>query len=325
MVSTSATAQACANIAFIKYWGNRDDALRIPANGSLSMNLAGLQAQTKVVFDPALKNDVFHLNQANQSGPSLERVSALLDLVRSLSGLDLPAEVDSQNNFPTAAGIASSAAAFAALALAASKAAGLNLDEPALSRLARRGSGSACRSIPGGFVEWQAGSSDTDSYAYSIAPPQHWDLVDCIVVVNPGQKMTGSTQGHKLAASSPLQQARVADTPNRLVRCRQALLERDFMSLAEVVEQDSLMMHAVMMTSKPSLFYWTPATLSVLQEAAAWRHEGLEVCCTIDAGPNVHVLCISSVAEIIRTRLRQIPGVVQVLQAIPGKAAELIP
>lgn len=125
--------------------------------------------------------------------------------MREMAGFSLRAEVHSENNFPAGAGIASSASAFAALALAASAAAGLELSERDLSRLARRGSGSACRSIPGGFVEWQAGTGDEDSFAFSIAPPEHWPLADCIAIVDHEHKATGSTEGHALAATSPLQ------------------------------------------------------------------------------------------------------------------------
>jgi len=169
----SAIAQSHPNIAFIKYWGNRDDRLRLSSNGSISMNLDGLSTQTQVTFDASLASDELILNSAPVQGSALKRVSVFLDLVRQMAELQLFARVESQNNFPMGAGIASSASAFAALALAASKAADLELNEKVLSRLARRGSGSACRSIPGGFVEWQAGEDDITSYAYSIAKPNH--------------------------------------------------------------------------------------------------------------------------------------------------------
>ena len=243
MVNT-ATAQACPNIALIKYWGNRDDALRLPSNSSLSMNLGGLYARTQVTFDAAIRCDELiecdelTLNGRAETGPALQRVSSFLERVRNMAGVQLPARVVSENNFPTGAGIASSAAAFAALALAATRALGLHLSEAQLSRLARLGSGSACRSIPAGFVEWQAGSSDIDSYAFSIAPPDYWALTDCIAVLETAQKPVGSTEGHALAATSPLQDARVSDTPRRLDICRSAVLNRDFDSLAEVIEQD---------------------------------------------------------------------------------------
>ena len=178
------TALAHPNIAFIKYWGNRDNDLRLPANGSISMNLEGLNTITTVRFDASLPGEQVNINGRSTHGAVSQRVSNLLDEVRRMTGMHHFAQVDSENNFPSATGIASSASAFAALALAASKAAGLDLDEIALSRLARHGSGSACRSIPGGFVEWFAGKGDTDSFAISIAPPEHWDLADCIAVIS---------------------------------------------------------------------------------------------------------------------------------------------
>ena len=251
-------------------------------------------------------------------------LSALLDRVREMSGLHFYAQVESENNFPTGTGIASSASGFAALALAASRAAGLELDEPALSRLARRASGSACRSVPGGFVEWQAGDSDQNSYAFSIAPAEHWDLVDCIAVVSQTHKSTGSPAGHLLADTSPLQPARVADAPRRLAICRQAILERDFDALAQIVELDSNLMHAVIMTSTPPLFYWLPATVQVIQSVLAWRKEGLPACYTIDAGPNVHVLCPSGYAQEITRRLSQIEGCYARFDCTSGRSGQLI-
>jgi len=192
---TTATAQAFANIAFIKYWGNRDNVLRLPMNNSISMNLDGLYTRTTVSFQPSLPFDELIINGHEIRGAGLDRISYLLDIIRGMAGIQERAEVISENNFPSGAGIASSAAAFAALALAGSKAAGLSLSEPELSRLARRGSGSAARSIPGGFVEWQAGTGDDDSFAFSIAEPGHWDLVDCVAIVSASHKKTGSTEG----------------------------------------------------------------------------------------------------------------------------------
>lgn len=321
MSAQTATAISHPNIAFIKYWGNSDPELRIPSNGSISMNLGGLTSRTRVSFDPELRRDRFILNGRPVRGPAYRRVCALLDRVRSLAELSLPACVQSSNNFPTGAGIASSASAFAALSLAAAQAAGLDLSEKDLSRLARTGSGSACRSIPAGFVEWQAGETDADSFAFSIAPPGHWDLVDCIAVVSQVHKPTGSSEGHALAGSSPLQAARVADTPRRLDLCRRAILDRDFDALAAVMELDSNLMHAVMLTSQPPLLYWQPATLGVMQAVAVWRQAGLPAAYTIDAGPNVHVLCPAEAAHQVCTQLSHLPGVERVLTAPAGGPA----
>ncbi|MCU0486648.1 MAG: diphosphomevalonate decarboxylase [Anaerolineales bacterium] len=321
---TTASAHSCPNIAFIKYWGDQDPCLRIPANGSISMNLAGLKTQTTVTFDTAFVTDTLQVNGLPVTGSGLDRVSDLLARVRDMAGISSFAAVASKNNFPMGAGIASSASAFAALSLAASTAAGLTLSEMELSRLARSGSGSACRSIPGGFVEWQAGSCDEDSYAFTIASPEHWELVDCIVVISSAHKTVGSTAGHALALTSPIQPARVADAPRRLQVCRKAILERDFQVFAEVIELDSNLMHAIMITSTPPLLYWQPATLAVMRLVQDWRQAGLPVAYTIDAGPNVHVLTLAGWATEVAARLSQVKGVQQVLQASPGGAAYLL-
>ena len=321
---TTATAHANPNIAFIKYWGNRENTLRLPMNGSISMNLDGLTTHTTVSFQPSLAFDELIINGHEVTGAGLDRVSYILDIIRGMANLHQRAEVMTENNFPSGAGIASSASAFAALALAGSKAAGLNLSEPELSRLARRGSGSASRSIPGGFVEWQVGTTDEDSIAFSIATPEHWKLVDCIAIVSTSHKKTGSTEGHSIAPTSPLQAARVADAPRRLDLCRKAILDRDFRAFTSIVELDSDMMHSVMMTSTPALHYWKPASVEVMNSVRQWRNEGIPACYTMDAGANVHVMCLEAEAQTIEKRLRSIHGVEKVLVARPGGAAKIV-
>jgi diphosphomevalonate decarboxylase len=320
----TATALAHPNIAFIKYWGNRDETLRVPLNGSISMNLDGLFTRTTVSFQPSLRSDALVINGREIAGQALERVSLILDRVRGLAGLQDHAEIVSENNFPSGAGLASSASAFAALALAPSRSAGLSLSGRELSRLARRGSGSAARSIPGGFVEWQAGTGDEDSFAASIAPAEHWALTDCIAIVNADHKKTGSTEGHALAGTSPLQAARVADAPRRLDLCRRAILDRDFDALAAIVELDSDMMHAVMMTSAPALHYWEAASVAVMRAVREWRAAGVPACYTVDAGANVHVLCPGAQEQEISIRLRGMAGVSEVLTAHVGGPARIV-
>src|SRR5512138_1751793 len=312
------TAFANPNLAFIKYWGNRDDILRIPSNGSISMNLEGLYTRTTVSFQPSLPFDELIINGHEVTGAGLARISYVLDILRGMANIHERAEVLSENNFPSGTGIASSASAFAALAVAGSQAAGLSLSERELSRLARRGSGSASRSIPGGFVEWQAGTSDEDSFAFSIAAPDQWKIVDCVAIVSAAHKKTGSTEGHSIAPTSPLQAARVADAPRRLEICRNAILNCDFDAFASIVELDSDMMHSVMMTSTPALHYWKPASLDVMNNVRAWRADRVPACYTVDAGPNVHVICPETEAHIIEKRLREIPGVEKVLVARAG-------
>ena len=318
-----ATAIAHPNIAFIKYWGNEDDQLRLPANPSLSMNLSSLQTVTTVTFTEELADDELMINNKRITGPALERVSSQLDLVRTQAGLRWPARVASESNFPVGSGIASSAAAFAALSLAGAAAAGLRLDEAALSRLARRGSGSACRSVPGGFCQWLPGD-DGASFATSIAPATHWDLSDLVVVVSREHKPVGSTGGHHLAQTSSLQAARVAGAWSRFEACREALLARDLATLGPIIEEDAVIMHAVMMSSRPPLYYWNAATMALIEATQRWRAEGLPAYFTIDAGPNVHLICEPSHAETVERQVRKIPGVQDVLTSNPGGPARLM-
>jgi len=324
MTKRTARAVASPNIALIKYWGNLDHNLRWPSNGSISLTLGGLETRTTVTFDETLPSDRLTVDGLTLPNSALLRVSEHLDRIRRIAGIHTPAHVESQNNFPAGVGVASSASAFAALTLAGTAAADLSLNPKELSRLARLGSGSACRSIFGGYVEWHAGETDADSYAEPLAPPEHWDLIDLIAVISREHKGVGSTQGHTLADTSPLQSARVADAPRRLNICRDALLHRDFPTLASIVELDSNLMHAVMFTSTPALIYWSPATLEVMHAVTAWRAEGLDVCYTIDAGPNVHCLCRKQHADQVEERLDYLPGVIDLLRAHPGGPASVI-
>jgi len=318
-----ATARANANIAFIKYWGNDDDALRLPSNSSLSMNLEGVFARTTVIWDDALKADVLQLNGKATEGAALARVAEHLEFIRERLNLGAYARVESENNFPMGAGIASSAAAFAALTVAAVAAAGAELTERELSTIARLGSGSASRSIPTGFVEWHKGDSHETSYAESFATPEHWDLVDVIAVTSEAHKEVGSRVGHTSAGTSDLQAARVAGASARVERCRQAILDRDFATFADVVEHDSNLMHAVMMTSRPPLFYWQPASLVVMDAVRRWRAEGLLVCYTLDAGPNVHCITVAEDAPEVGKRLTTLNGILGVRTAHVGHGATI--
>lgn len=319
-----ATARAHPNIAFIKYWGNRDERLRLPSNPSVSMNLEGLHTQTTVTWNEDLAQDQLILNDQVQTGAPLQRVSSHLDVIRQRAGISSHAAVESSNNFPMGAGIASSASSFAALTVAAVGAAGLQMSERELSTLARCGSGSASRSVPSGFVEWHTGESHEESFAETIVPFDYWDLVDVIAVVSNQHKTVGSTEGHQSANTSDLQAARVAGARERVEICKDAILRRDFSTFAEVVERDSNLMHSVMMTSRPPLFYWLPASLAVMNDVRHWRDEGLQVCYTLDAGPNVHCICVRNDAETVSQRLKEVSGVTDIKMAGAGKGASLL-
>ncbi|MBI1277048.1 MAG: diphosphomevalonate decarboxylase [Anaerolineaceae bacterium] len=321
----TATARAHANIAFIKYWGNRDEELRLPENSSLSMNLDGLYTETTVIWNDAQKENSLVLNNQPQLGQALERVVKHLDNLRKyVPSLPNYANVISTNNFPMGAGIASSASSFAALTLASISAANITLSERTLSTLARLGSGSASRSIPTGFVEWHRGDDHESSYAETIASPDYWDLVDIIVVVSDSHKKVGSTEGHQSARTSDLQEGRLKHVDNRLKICKEALLNRDFESFSEVIEEDSNLMHSVMMTSRPPLFYWQPASVAIMQQVKQWRQDGLRVCYTLDAGPNVHCICVrKDVPEVIK-QLKTLSAILDIRVASAGSGAYIV-
>jgi diphosphomevalonate decarboxylase len=323
-----ATAIAPANIAFIKYWGMRDAAATLPYNGSISLNLDACLTTTTVELDESLAEDDITLTfygQAPQraSGRARERVVAHLNRIRALAGSTIPARVASVNNFPADAGIASSAAAFAALTLAATAALGLELDTRALSRLARQsGSGSASRSIPTGYVEWVNGDDET-SVAESIAPPEHWNLADVVAVVDIQAKKVGSAENHRLAATSPYFATRLDEVTERLERTRAAIAGRDLELLGETMEADAISMHVVCMTQQPPSFYWSPGTLEVIHAVRGWREEGLAAYFTMDAGANVHVICAGDDRDEVRQRLEMLPAVQFTLSNGAGQGAHL--
>ena len=323
MPEKRATAIASPNIAFIKYWGNRDPALRLPANASLSMTLSNLQTRTTVIFDDRLEVDQIEIDGSPALEKAASRVTVHLDLIRTLSGVSAFASIHSHSNFPAGAGIASSASAFAALSAAASKAAGMELDKKQLSILARRGSGSAARSIFGGFVQLFSGEVNEDGYAEQLAPAEHWHLVDLIAVVTKEHKSTGSSEGHQLAPTSPIQAVRVQDAARRLEICKNAILQKDFLTLAQIMEQDSNLMHSVMMTSDPPLFYLEPESVSVMKNVTRWREDGLAVCYTIDAGPNVHCICSFEDSHEVERQLRSIDGILDIYRCSPGNGVAL--
>lgn len=319
-----ATAISCANIAFVKYWGRKNHALRLPLNSSISMNLDNATTTTTVEFDPALKTDQVTIEGTETTPQAAARVSGHLDRVRGLAGIEARARVVSRNSFPMGAGIASSASAFAALTVAACAAANLNLNERELTILARLGSGSACRSIPAGFVEWYAAETSEDSFAEQIAPPEHWDLCDLIAIVQTEHKKVGSTKGHELVDPSPFAVARLAAAERALPVIREALLAGDFAPFGEETEQEAIRMHAVAMTSLPSVLYWSPETVRILHAVRALREEKLPAYFTIDAGANVHVLCEGPHADSVENRLRALDGVLDVIANRPGPATRLI-
>jgi diphosphomevalonate decarboxylase len=321
-----ATCRAGSNIAFIKYWGVADAALNLPLNNSISMTLADAYTTTTVEWHNQGQQtvDEYTLDNIQLDERAAHRQARHIDRIRALAGVDHRVRVVSHNNFPAASGIASSASGFAALTVAACHALGLDLDAERLSALARRGSGSASRSLFGGFVEWERGYDNASSVAHALYPSDHWALYDLVAVVSGAAKHISSESGHRLAATSPLLAGRLAGLPAQLDTVRQALAERDLRRLGPVLEQDALAMHAVMMTSTPSLLYWQPATLEILHAVPQWRADGLTTYFTIDAGPNVHLLCEEKDAPAVHQLLESLPGVQRVIASRPGPGPQLL-
>jgi len=318
------TVKSPANIAFIKYWGKKDEALRLPLNNSISLNLSGVYSLTTVEFSPQFKKDRIKMVGENIEEKEEARIIEHLDRVRKMAKIGFSARVKTKNNFPKGTGIASSASGFSALSLAAAKAAGLNLSLKEVSILARLGSGSACRSVPDGFVEWEKGNSSSSSYAYSLYSPDYWDVVDLVVLVSEQSKKISSTKGHSMVKSSPFTQARIKGVNQRLRKIKKALKEKDFTLLGETIEEEALNMHAVMMTSIPSLIYWSPKTLELMLAIKDWRQEGLEIYFTLDAGPTVHLICQKKDIKKIKQKLSSIKDLLGVIVNYPSLGARTV-
>lgn len=285
-------ARAHTNIALIKYWGKQDEQLIIPMNSSLSLTLDAFYTETKVTFSESFKTDSFYLNGNLQAEKETKKIVSFLDLVRQQGHTDLFAKVESENFVPTAAGLASSSSGLAALAGACSEALGLNLSAKDLSRLARRGSGSACRSIFGGFVEWTKGDSDETSFAHKIAT-DHWEdeLAMIFVLINDKEKDVSSRDGmRRTVATSPFYEGWLKAAEADLITVKKAIAAKDFPLLGRTVEANALKMHATTLGADPPFTYWSPDTLTVMNLVQNLRNLGFDCWFTMDAGPNVKIL-----------------------------------
>lgn len=323
-----ATAQAPANIAFIKYWGKADENLRLPLNSSISMNLSGAYSETTVDFSPKYEADQVEFLEGSFSEKEKARIIKSLNLIRIWAGIKDFARIATRNSFPKGIGAAASASGFAALTVAASNAAGLKLSEKELTIIARRGSGSACRSIPDGFVIWEKGSTNEDSYAYSLYPHTWWNLRDILVVVDTQMKKVSTTEGQEGARTSPLLKDRLQKVPERIQLTLRALKEKNFTALGDIIEEDCLEMHRVIQTQTPPINYWTKETIMVMAQVRRWRQEGLAVYFTIDAGPNVHLICEGKdeekVMKVLRSRIWLRQTIKEIIVNKPAKGTRIV-
>lgn len=317
-------ARAHANIALIKYWGKRDERLFLPMNSSLSLTLDGFYTETEVIFDGNIDKDYFYLNGNIQGETATNKISRFLNLFRNTAKIKTPATIKSINYVPTAAGLASSASGFAALAAATNIASGLNLDSKELSMYARQGSGSATRSIYGGFVEWQKGTGKNDSYAIPIDDAK-WDIGMIAVIVNRKEKAVSSRTGMKqTVTTSPFYNGWLESTEKDLEQIKIAIKNRDFEEMGMIAERNGLKMHATMLGANPPLSYWEPESILVMQIVRELRKKGILCYFTMDAGPNVKIICRLSESNIIKDRLTQIFKSEQIIVTGPGPGITIL-
>lgn len=322
------TAIAPSNIAFVKYWGKSDPILRLPLNDSLSMNTDQAFTTTTVEFSGNYIADsvemVIDEHLVSMEPKETDRVVSHLNRIRKRTGIHEFARVVTKNSFPMGTGAASSASGFAALTVAACGASASSFSEREMTVLARIGSGSACRSIPDGFVLWKSAATSDESYAYSIFPHNHWNLVDVIVFVDTKKKKVSTTDSMEYVQSSPFWKARVDSVPATMRKIMEALQKKDIDELGHCIESDSFSMHAVMMTQNPPILYWSDATLRVFREIWGAREQGVKAYCTVDAGANVHVICEEPTAQKVSEICRTIEGVVKTVTCSPAPGAHTV-
>ncbi|REC32917.1 diphosphomevalonate decarboxylase [Enterococcus pseudoavium] len=319
-------ARAYTNIALIKYWGKENQELIIPMNNSLSLTLDAFYTETQVTFSKEITKDQFYLDNQLQDSKATLKVSRFLDLVRTKADYSLYATVRSQNFVPTAAGLASSASGLAALAGAASAALNLDLSPETLSRLARRGSGSACRSIYGGFAEWQKGTSDKTSYAVNIPSAGfEKDLSMIFVIVNDAQKDISSRDGmQRTVETSAFYEGWLQTVPQDLAKAKKAIAEKDFLALGEVTEASALKMHGTTLAAEPPFTYWSAESMQVMNLVRQIRNTGLPCYFTMDAGPNVKILVERKNEAALLTALRKQIADQQLVVAHAGPAIKIL-
>lgn len=281
------TAWAPVNIALIKYWGKKDKKLNLPYNSSISVNLSNLYTITTVEFSQKYKENEVLIN-GERDDKETQRVINHIERIKELKKTKMKAKIVSQNNFPKGVGIASSASGFAALTLGATSALCLSLNQRKLSILARLGSGSACRSIPSGFVEWQAGDNN-HSFAKTIFPQDYWSIKIATLIFETQPKEVSSSQGHLLAETSPFFKSRLENINRKINNLKKAIEKRNFVKFGEIIEQEALELYAIMLTSNPPLIYWEGETLAFVKKIFWLRKNGFFVFFTIDAGPNIHL------------------------------------
>ena len=319
------TARAHTNIALVKYWGKRDQQLMLPQTDSLSLTLNEFYATTKVEFDPSLTTDQITIDGQAVSGKGQAKITAFLDIVRQLSGKNNFAHVQSTNHVPMAAGLASSASAFAALATAAAGAAGLQLSRRDLSRLARRGSGSATRSIYGGLVEWHRGTDDHSSFAEPIMEQVDFPIEMLAILVNTKKKKISSRSGMQSSVeTSPYYPAWRQVVAGDMQAMKKAIADRDIPTIGHIAEENAMRMHALTLSADPAYTYFDVETLTAIRLVHELRDSGINAYYTMDAGPNVKVIYDRHDRQTILDKLSPVFGRERLVVSQPGPGVTII-
>lgn len=300
-------SRAHTNIALVKYWGKSDENLILPTNDSISLTLRDFFTDTEVTFENNIKKNKLWINEHRVDDSKLLRVNKVIDLVKKKFKINRFASIKSVNHVPTSAGLASSASAMAALSGAAWKAAtDLTPDLRELSKIARIGSGSASRSIYGGFVHWHRGTDHDTSFATPIPTKNFADLRIITVVVNTAAKKVLSTNGMKsVAQTSPFFDSWVQQANQDVNKMIGAIEIGNFDELGIIAEQNAMLMHSTTLSAKPAFTYFEPMTLKVIDLVHHLRENGIHCYFTIDAGPNVKIICQQSSVSAIKKQLQQ--------------------
>ena len=311
-----AIAVAHPNVALIKYWGKRPCGENVPATPSLSIALAALRTRTQV---QASARDELRINGRTVRNAKIER---LLAAMRTAWGLP-PLALHTCNDFPTNAGLASSASGFAALVTALDGEFRLGLSAAERSIWARRGSASAARSIAGGFATLEERGGEWS--AATLLPKDDWPLEIAIAITSTAEKSTLSSVGMELSrTTSPFYEAWLQSTAADFETARRAAATRDFEALAQVAEHSCLKMHALMLSTQPALLYWNEATLAGIRLLKEMREAGTPVFFTVDAGPQLKAVCLPGYGEKVAAALARVSGVVSVSRSGIGDGARLV-
>lgn len=302
----SQVVRAHANIALIKYWGKQDEANRIPSNPSLSLTLDAFYTDTQVIYDETLKEDLFYLDNQEIIGKEKARVVNFMNYVRNRYDIKKYAIIKSFNHVPTAAGLASSASAFAALAKAATL--HLDLDDVELSRLARFGSGSASRSIYGGFAMWHQGHDDETSYATAIEMAPWDDIVMIACLINETKKQFSSSEAmYETSSESAYFDAWVAQSKKDIVQMVSNVKKHDIESVGKLAQENALRMHASLLAVNK--WYFEPETIKIMNTIRELQKK-IPVYFTMDAGPNVKLITTQSYVEEVLEALEDVKTVI---------------